>query len=54
MAFTHLHVHTAYSLLDGASRIEDLFSRAKELFDNQSNTKTWVSFLGSPGKFRGI
>ncbi len=31
MAFTHLHVHTAYSLLDGASRIEDLFSRAKEL-----------------------
>ena len=31
MAFTHLHVHTAYSLLDGASRIKDLFSRAKEM-----------------------
>lgn len=31
MAFTHLHVHTEYSLLDGASRIEDLVSHAKEL-----------------------
>ena len=31
MAFTHLHVHTEYSLLDGASRIGDLVSRAKEL-----------------------
>lgn len=31
MAFTHLHVHTEYSLLDGAARIKDLISRAKEL-----------------------
>ncbi len=31
MAFTHLHVHTEYSLLDGASRIKDLVSHAKEL-----------------------
>ena len=31
MAFTHLHVHTEYSLLDGASRIDDLVSHAKEL-----------------------
>ncbi|MCR5482463.1 MAG: DNA polymerase III subunit alpha [Clostridia bacterium] len=31
MAFTHLHVHTEYSLLDGAGRIKDLVSRAKEL-----------------------
>ncbi len=29
MAFTHLHVHTQYSLLDGAARIEDLVARAK-------------------------
>lgn len=29
--FTHLHVHTEYSLLDGASRIADLVGRAKEL-----------------------
>lgn len=31
MAFTHLHVHTEYSLLDGASRIKDLVSHAKKL-----------------------
>ncbi|CQR74273.1 DNA polymerase III subunit alpha [Sporomusa ovata DSM 2662] len=29
--FVHLHNHTEYSLLDGAGRIEDLVSRAKEL-----------------------
>lgn len=31
MAFTHLHVHSEYSLLDGLSRIRDLPVRAKEL-----------------------
>ena len=31
MAFTHLHVHTEYSLLDGACRIDDLVRRLKEL-----------------------
>ncbi|MDO4485687.1 MAG: DNA polymerase III subunit alpha [Bacillota bacterium] len=31
MAFTHLHVHTEYSLLDGAARIKDIVARAKEL-----------------------
>ncbi|HKM40196.1 MAG TPA: DNA polymerase III subunit alpha [bacterium] len=29
--FVHLHVHSAYSLLDGAGRIEELVLRAKEL-----------------------
>ena len=29
--YTHLHVHTEYSLLDGLSRIEPLVQRAKEL-----------------------
>ena len=29
--FIHLHVHTEYSLLDGAIRIKDLIQRAKEL-----------------------
>ena len=29
--FTHLHVHTEYSMLDGLSRIEPLVRRAKEL-----------------------
>lgn len=31
MNFTHLHLHTEYSLLDGASRIKELVKRAKEL-----------------------
>lgn len=30
MAFTHLHVHTQYSLLDGAARIEELVVCAKK------------------------
>lgn len=29
--FTHLHVHTEYSLLDGSSKISELVARAKEL-----------------------
>ena len=29
--FVHLHNHTAYSLLDGASKIDELMKRAKEL-----------------------
>ena len=29
--FVHLHVHTEYSLLDGAGRVEKLVARAKEL-----------------------
>ena len=29
--FTHLHLHTQYSLLDGACRLGNLVSRAKEL-----------------------
>lgn len=28
--FVHLHVHTQYSLLDGAIRLEDLFRKARE------------------------
>ena len=31
MAFTHLHVHTEYSLLDGSSKIKELAVKAKEL-----------------------
>ena len=45
MAFTHLHVHTEYSLLDGASRIKDLVSRAKELgMDSVAITDHGVMF----------
>lgn len=31
MAFTHLHVHTEYSLLDGSCKIKELAAQAKEL-----------------------
>lgn len=31
MSFTHLHVHTEYSLLDGSNKIKELISRVKEL-----------------------
>ena len=31
MAFTHLHTHTEYSLLDGSSKIKELVRRAKDL-----------------------
>ena len=34
MSFVHLHVHTEYSLLDGACRIGKLCSAAKELGQN--------------------
>jgi DNA polymerase III subunit alpha len=29
--FVHLHVHTEYSMLDGAARLDDLFSKAVDL-----------------------
>lgn len=31
MAFTHLHVHTEYSLLDGSNKITEYVARVKEL-----------------------
>ena len=31
MNFTHLHVHTEYSLLDGSNKITELIARVKEL-----------------------
>ena len=45
MAFTHLHVHTEYSLLDGAARIKDLVRRGKELgMDSVAITDHGVMF----------
>ena len=45
MAFTHLHVHTGYSLLDGSARIPELVSRAKELgFDSLAITDHGVMY----------
>ena len=31
MKFTHLHLHTEYSLLDGSGKIDEMVARAKEL-----------------------
>ncbi len=45
MAFTHLHVHTEYSLLDGSAKIAELVSRAKELgFDSLAITDHGVMY----------
>ncbi|MDQ3591513.1 MAG: PHP domain-containing protein, partial [Actinomycetota bacterium] len=30
-SFVHLHVHTEYSMLDGAARLPELFARVAEL-----------------------
>jgi DNA polymerase III subunit alpha len=43
--FVHLHVHTQYSLLDGANRITDLVQRVKELgMDSVAITDHGVMF----------
>ena len=43
--FTHLHVHTGYSLLDGSAKIPDLVARAKELgFDSLAITDHGVMY----------
>ena len=34
MAFVHLHVHSEYSLLDGACRIGSMMDRVQELGQN--------------------
>ena len=31
MAFTHLHVHTEYSLLDGSNKIKEYVAQVKNL-----------------------
>ena len=48
MSFTHLHVHTQYSLLDGSCKIGEIVNRAKELgmknlaITDHGNTKVLV------------
>ena len=45
MNFTHLHVHTEYSLLDGSGKIKELVARAKELgMDSMAITDHGVMF----------
>ena len=36
MSFTHLHVHTEYSLLDGSNKIKEYVARVKELGMNSA------------------
>ena len=36
MAFTHLHVHTEFSLLDGSNKIKEYVTRVKELGMNSA------------------
>lgn len=45
MSFTHLHVHTEYSLLDGSSKIKEIVARTKELgMDSLAITDHGVMF----------
>lgn len=45
MKFTHLHVHTEYSLLDGSNKIKEYVSRVKELgMDSAAITDHGVMF----------
>lgn len=42
MNFTHLHVHTEYSLLDGSNKIKEFVARVKELgMDSSRNHRPW-------------
>ena len=55
MAFTHLHVHTEYSLLDGSCKIKELVGRAKELgMDSMAITDHGVMYLSLIHIFGGV
>lgn len=60
MAFTHLHVHTQYSILDGFSTIKGLFSRCGELGMNaiavtdHGNMYGIKEFMNTAAKFPDI
>ncbi|NTW27038.1 MAG: DNA polymerase III subunit alpha [Candidatus Moranbacteria bacterium] len=59
MKYTHLHVHSHYSLLDGLGKIDDLLDRAKELgMDSIALTDHGVMYgaveLFIKGKEKGI
>ena len=52
MTYTALHVHTEYSLLDGAIRIKDLFKRAKELGISSVGVAEHGSMAGTIRKYK--
>ena len=39
--FVHLHIHTEYSLLDGACRIDQLMERVKECGQTHCLHRPW-------------
>ena len=43
-SFVHLHLHTQYSLLDGAIRLKDLIPTAKEMGDQQLHKRIMEMF----------
>ena len=43
--FAHLHVHSEYSLLDGACRIEGLVERARELGIRKVETGEFGAYM---------
>ena len=47
MAFTHLHVHTEYSLLDGSNKIKECVKRVKELGMDNVRSEEHTSELQS-------
>ena len=42
MDFVHLHMHTEYSLLDGANKIKELVAKTKELVGARIENKEIV------------
>ena len=45
MGFVHLHVHTEFSLLDGACRIGGLMERVKELWPLRTTASCTASSI---------
>ena len=52
MAFTHLHVHTEYSLLDASSKIKELTARAKELPMSTNLLSVQIDFTSIHDSFK--
>ena len=42
MGFTHLHVHTEYSLLDGSNKIKEYVARDGQCGDHRSWCDVWL------------
>ena len=52
--FTHLHVHTEYSMLDGISRIPDLVNHTKSLGMESLAITDHGTFYGGGGLLLGM